>query len=78
MYWYPRTVLGEIIHDLKVSLQEDFICASVVHVSRVCNKVAHQLARLGATNQVEQVYASHDVPSCIMVLVASDLAVSED
>jgi hypothetical protein len=35
------------------------------------------LAKLGATNQVEQVYASHDVvPSCIMVLVASDLAVA--
>lgn len=69
---YRLAVLCGITHDLRVSLQEDFISASVVHVSRFCNEVGHELAaRLGTTNQVEQVYASHDVP-----IVVSNLAVS--
>jgi len=40
--------LGGLIHELKELLTEEFFAVQISHVPRRCNKVAHELARLGS------------------------------
>jgi hypothetical protein len=62
---YGLAVLDGIINDLKVSLQEDFflqVCCMFLDFF-FFNKVAHELARLGATNQVSMHHMMFQVVS---------------
>jgi hypothetical protein len=61
--------------DIKSFVNLNFESFSFVYSPRVCNKVAHALAVLGASGQETCRLWTDVLPNNVMVLVASDLTV---
>jgi hypothetical protein len=72
---YSLAPIGNLITDLKYQLRIGFIVASVVYVSRCCNKPAHELAALGV-GVPEQTLWMSGYPTSVTRLVTGDVAVS--
>jgi hypothetical protein len=66
---------GVIYRDIKSFVNLNFESVSFVYSPRVCNKVAHALAALGASGQEACRLWTDVLPNDVMVLVASDLTV---
>ena len=65
------------MHELKEILADEFAEASVEHIPRTCNTVAHELASLGRLLQGDAVFSPGNLPDCIHVRVTSDLSGSQ-
>jgi hypothetical protein len=64
-----------IYRDIKSFVNLNFESFSFVYSPRVCNKVAHALAALGASGQEACRLWTDVLPNDVMVLVTSDLTV---
>ena len=71
---YRLSSFGGDILELKNFIRENFNSCAVAYVPRSCNKVAHSLATLGCMCSPEVDLAWNGSPSCIVDLVASDIA----
>ena len=65
--------LGGLIHKLKELLTDEFSAIQVSHVPRRCNKVAHELARLGSYCQEDVVFVHGTLPDFVHLLVLTRL-----
>lgn len=74
---FRLSLLGGLIHELKELLTEEFSAIQISHVPRRCNKVAHELARLGSYCQEDVVFVPGTLPDFVHVLVTSDLTGSQ-
>ena len=71
--WENRGNSRSVIHPILMEIQErslQFQAFSFIHASRLCNKVAHELAKQ-ADGTVETV-VWHESPSCIQSLLEAD------
>jgi ribonuclease HI len=67
-----RSIYGPLVDEVKLMLQE-FAEAEVGHVRRVCNGVAHCLAKLGCANKLRQTWVGVP-PGSIVDCLACDSA----
>ena len=44
---------GRLLRDIQKLLHDCFVCSNLLHVSRVCNSSAHELAQLGLRAKLE-------------------------
>jgi hypothetical protein len=54
---------GELFRDLRDRLLDDFSCDSICNISRVCNFVAHNIARRGLGWDPSQSEVYGQIPS---------------
>jgi hypothetical protein len=74
---YSFSLLGNLISDMKFSLQMNFIEASVVYAPRTCNRPAHVLAAMGVgLVQGNHAVWTSDFPTDVTHLVTGVSAVS--
>ncbi|KAF8646768.1 hypothetical protein HU200_065563 [Digitaria exilis] len=66
---------GGLAKEIRLLLEFDFLNARIEFRPRECNRVAHSLAVLGVECPVSVDPLLDNLPSCIQVLIASDLAV---
>jgi hypothetical protein len=66
---------GIIFRDLRSYLSLNFVSSEVVFAPRACNKVAHELAALGVSQQNSRTLWVDTVPDDVMVVLASEFAV---
>jgi hypothetical protein len=71
---FRLSVVGGIVHELKVLLAESSGSFRTTYTSRDCNRVAHELASIGCNSNDLAPMVQAGVPSCIMSMVSSDLA----
>lgn len=66
---------GGLFRDLRDSLLDDFSCDSICNVSRVCNSVAHDIAKRGLSWDLGQFEVCTDpLPECVNSLCAREFA----
>jgi len=66
---------GNLFRDIRELLYERFLCLHLVHVPRVCNSSAHELAKISRSRVPGQSYVWTDsLPVSVHDMVASDLA----
>ena len=76
---YDRTAAGAIFKDARAFMHLNFISCTSSFCPRTCNKVAHTLAALGASGEPNSVCTlAEAVPDAVILLVASDSAVSSE
>jgi hypothetical protein len=71
---YDLAPEGFLFRDIRSFIQLNFIDVTVVHVSRVCNKVAHLIAAYGASQIADRLLWPETVIDDVSVLVASESA----
>jgi ribonuclease HI len=74
---YDMSVAGHLVEENKSLASLNLISFECVHVSRDCNRAAHELAALGILcNEGEEVF-TNSIPENVMVFVANDLLANE-
>jgi hypothetical protein len=76
---YRLSAMGGLVHELKELLWDEFADVRVVHIHipHECNKVAHELARMGSLRQDDVVFDPGSLAVCIHVSVTSDFSGSQ-
>jgi hypothetical protein len=64
---------GIIFRDIRSFVQLNFISVKISYCPRVCNKIAHALAAIGAKQDESRLIWIDSVPDSVNVLVASEL-----
>jgi len=71
---YDRSVLGPLIGEIRILMNNNFSECSVSHVSRVCNVAADTLAAMGLNcNDDGPRLWQEQMPDFVTLLVSSDL-----
>jgi ribonuclease HI len=71
---YDLAPEGIIYRDLRSFLYLNFVSVKVVFVPRSCNKVAHEIAALGASQQDVRKLWMNTVPDAVSLVLASKFA----
>ena len=74
---YDDSVVGHMVEEIKFLSRSNFISFECDHVGRLCNKAAHELAKMGYSCPEGEEIISDSIPECISVIVANDLLANE-
>jgi hypothetical protein len=74
---YDGSATSLLISEIKSLVDSNFLYFECVHADRICNRAAHELAKLGyACNEGDEVITAY-VANDVTVIVANDLLANE-